>query len=270
VAREAPSERLPADPDRLYKTEAVVLKQASIGEADRLLTLYTPHHGKLRAVARGVRRTKSKLSGHVEPLVHCRLLLVRGRTMDVVSQAETVSSFTRLRSNLEATARAVYSCELVDAFAPDAAANPGIFALLLSTLGRLDDGEQEVALRWYELRLLQLTGFRPELRQCAECGGPLPPDACGFSAESGGALCPPCREVAASRERAQFPTAVSLNALKSLRYLQGQEYAEARRLRLPAPLALEMEGLLRMYLRSVLEREVKSTGFLDHLRRGVG
>lgn len=267
MVQEASSEHSAGTADRLYKTEAVILKQAPTGEADRLLTLYTPYLGKLRAVARGARRPKSKLVGHVEPLVHVQLLVARGRNLDVVSQAETLEPFVAMRSSLEATSRGLYCAELVDAFSPDGSANPQLFGLLLATLGRLNAGETEVALRWFELRLLQLSGFRPELHQCAQCGNALPMEACGFSPEAGGALCSECRGFAAARAGGLVPTRMSLNALKSLRYLQANEYQEARRLRLPMPLALELEGLLRFYVRYVLEREVRSTAFLDHLRR---
>lgn len=270
MTQETGAERAAGTADRLYKTEAIILKQLPTGEADRLLTFYTPYLGKLRAIARGARRPKSKLVGHVEPLVHVQLLVARGRNLDVVSQAETLEPFVAMRSSLEATSRGLYCAELMDAFAPDGYANPQLFGLLLATLGRLNTGETEVALRWFELRLLHLTGFRPELHQCAQCGNALAMEACGFSPEAGGALCSGCRGSAAVQAGALVPTRMSLNALKSLRYLQANDYQEARRLRLPMPLALELEGLLRFYIRHVLERDVRSTAFLDHLRRVRG
>ncbi|MSQ11177.1 MAG: DNA repair protein RecO [Dehalococcoidia bacterium] len=257
----------PPEAERLYKTESIVLKQVHIGEADRLLTLYTPYLGKLRVVARGVRRPKSKLAGHVEPLVHTRLMIAKGRTLDIVTQAETVTPFVKLRSGLETTARGIYCAELVDAFAPDEAPNPQAFALLVVTLGHLDEGEPDIALRWFELHLLNLMGFRPEFHQCAECGGALPLEAAAFSPEAGGILCPGCRQIAGSAEHASALAMLSLNDIKALRFIQDQQYTEARRLRLAAPLAREIEDVLRLYVRHLLERDLRSTAFVDHLRR---
>ncbi|MBI2935449.1 MAG: DNA repair protein RecO [Chloroflexi bacterium] len=250
------------DRARLYKTEAVVLKQAPVGEKDRILTLYTPYLGKLRAAAKGVRRPGSKLAGHLEPLVHCRLMLARGRNLDVVTQAETIASFVRIRNDLDRIAYAIYCAELVDAFTPDQEANSPVFSLLLDTLGYIEEGETPKCLRYFELHLLRHLGYMLELHRCVECNREIAPEAHAFAPAGGGVACTNCLG------RLTGPVLpLSLNALKALRYLQGRQYASARRLHLTASLAMEIEGLLRASLQHLLERELRSTAFLRQLRR---
>ncbi|MBI2165946.1 MAG: DNA repair protein RecO [Chloroflexi bacterium] len=253
---------------RTYKTEALVLKGSPFGEADRLLTLYTLDRGKLRAVAKGVRRATSKLAGHLEPLTCSLLLLAEGRNLDVVAQAETKESFKALRDSLEALARAMYMAELVDAFAPEEVPNPGLYRLLLANLRwlsaraiALDESLEAALLRRFELRLLDLLGYRPELHRCVECSGPVTSAASFFNPRAGGVICVACR----SRWSAGLLT-VSPNALRLLRSLQSAE-PRASPLITSASLREEVEGLLRHYIRYLLERDVHSIDFMDLLKR---
>ena len=119
---------------RLYNTEAVVLRKTELGEADSILTLYTPHLGKIRAVAKGVRRPKSKIGGHVEQLVHSQMLLARSKSLDIVSQSQAIESFLPLRDNLWRTSSALYAVELVDRFTAEGEENYPLFRLLVDTL----------------------------------------------------------------------------------------------------------------------------------------
>ena len=252
---------------RLYKTEAVVLKQMPIGEADRVLTLFTATMGKVRAVARGVRRPKSRMAGHLEPLVHCRLMLARGRTLDVVSGVETLHGFPHLRGDLEAIARALICAEMVDAFTPEEQANPAILDLLLGCLGWLEVGEKDRALRYFEFHLLRYLGYMPELHSCVACRGSISPEEHAFSPGLGGVVCLPC-------VRSGLPSVpvypISLNALKVLRYLQSQSFEAVRGLRLDARLLAELESLMQKYVTYLLERQLKSPAFLDRLQHLKG
>jgi DNA repair protein RecO (recombination protein O) len=122
---------------RVYKTQAIVLRQRKLGEADKIVTLYTAHGGKVDAVAKGVRRTKSRLAGNLEPLTLGSYLLAEGRELDIVTQAETVDAFPALRDGLERISRGLYCAELVDRLTPDRAESNSIFRLLYQTLGYL-------------------------------------------------------------------------------------------------------------------------------------
>ena len=122
---------------RLYKTEAIVLRHQSLGDADKILTLYTPYLGKIRVVAKGVLKPKSKLAGHVEPLTRSSMMIARGQNLDVISQSHTIDSFIALREDLLGTSRAIYAVELLDLFTVQEDANPGLYETLLSTLSAL-------------------------------------------------------------------------------------------------------------------------------------
>src|SRR5688572_30354401 len=104
---------------RMYKTEAVVLRQRRLGEADRILVIYTPALGKLEVKARGVRKTTSRMSGHLQPLTRCVLQLAQGHVSDVVAGCETLESFQPLREDLDRLSRALYAAELVDRMVPE-------------------------------------------------------------------------------------------------------------------------------------------------------
>ena len=247
---------------RLYKTEAIVLKHLPIGEADRIVTFYTPHYGKLRAVARGVRKVKSRLAGHLEPLTRSQVLIRRGRTLDTVSQSETIAGNLALRQDLWRMSCGLYVAELVDRFTQEELENVALYRLLRDTMAALAaTGNIDLLLRSFELRLLSLVGYHPELQECVECRTPLSPGTNYFSPSAGGVLCPACRSKHA------FHRPLSLNALKVLRLLSGSEFQTASKVRLPEELAVELEGTMRQYIRYLLEQEVKSTEFLDLLRR---
>lgn len=247
---------------RVYKTEAIVLKRVNVGEADKILTLYTPNLGKLSAVARGVRRPKSKLGGHLELFTHTSLMLARGKNLDTISQAEIITGFMPLRDDLWRSGLAFYAVELVHQFTAEHVENYPIYRLLLDTLRwlcRTQDGE--LALRYFELNLLTHLGYRPELHHCLDCSSPLEPTTNYFSAASGGVLCPQCRV------KDSMARPISVNALKVMRFLQESDYQKASRLKLEAELSNDLEGLMRQYIRYLLEREMKTVAWLDSLRR---
>lgn len=247
---------------RVYKTEAIVLKAGALGEADRLLTLYTPYLGKIKALAKGVRRPKSKLGGHLELLSYSTMMLAQGRNLDIVSQSQTLEAFLPLRQDLWRIGCALYAAELVDRFTPERVEDYPLYKLLLDTLRRLAQGRRtEITLRYFEIQLLERLGYRPQLERCLRCSSPLRPIANFFSASAGGVLCPAC----SPSEPVVRP--LSLGALKVMRLLQKEDYAAASRVRLPPQISLELEGLLREYIRYLLEGEVRSLAFLDRLRR---
>ncbi len=126
---------------RLYKTEAIVLRGRRLAEADRILTIYTPTFGKMDVKARGVRRTTSRMSGHLQPLTRCMLQLAQGHMADVVAGCETMESFPVLHEDLDRLSRAVYAAELIDRFIPEQAQSYPTYRLLLDTLRRLQEAE---------------------------------------------------------------------------------------------------------------------------------
>lgn len=247
---------------KTYKTEAIVLKHTDLGEADRILVLYTPNYGKIRAVARGVRRMKSRLGGHVEPLTNCSLLLARGRTLEIVSQGQTIEGFLPIRSDLSLIAQALYLIELTDAFTSDRIENYPLYRLLLDSLHLLSRvRNSSILFRFFELQLLECVGYRPQLRECLNCKSPLKPVQNYFSASGGGILCPDCVHV----ESVVQP--ISVDAQKVVRLIEQGDFAKANQVRLSSGLSQELERIIQGYIRYLLERDLRSTRFLDRLKR---
>jgi len=247
---------------RLSKTEAIVLRSRRLGEADRILTLYTPARGKIEAKAKGVRKTTSRLSGHLQPLTRCMLALAQGHVADVVTGCETLESFQALRGDLDRLSRALYACELIDRMVPEHVPGYVTYRLLLDTLRRLEkDPGPDIALRFFEMRLLDHSGFRPQLDTCVVCGQPLAPEQNFFAPQAGGAVCRACVSGLPG------PRVISLNGLKVLRLLQRGSYNDIARLRMPPGLAEEIERHLRSYIVTVLERDVNAAAFIEKLRR---
>lgn len=247
---------------RLYKTEAIVLRQRKLGEANRIVILFTPAHGKLDAKAKGVRKTTSRMAGHLQPLNRCMAQLAQGRTMEVVAGCETLESFQPLRDNLDRLSRALYAAELADRFLPERVENLPTYRLLLDTLRRLQGvADADLALRHYEMKLLEGSGFRPELGRCLGCQQALQPVQNFFSPVAGGTYCASCGAGAAGSR------ALSVNGLKVLRLLQRASYKEVGGLNLPPALAEEVERHLRSYIVCLLERDVNAAAFVERLRR---
>lgn len=144
---------------RTYKTEGIILKRTNFGEADRILTIYTKHYGKIRAIAKGVRKIASRKGGNVEAFNHVSLFLAQGRNLDLVTEAEVINSFKSWRKNLKKIGTAYYFCELVDKLTPDGQANRAVFELLREYLVKIGrEGESEL-IRSFEEQLLGELGF---------------------------------------------------------------------------------------------------------------
>jgi DNA repair protein RecO (recombination protein O) len=248
---------------RVYRAEAVILRHRKIGEADRILTIFSAEHGKFDVVAKGVRRPASRKSGHLEELSHSSLLLAQGRTLDVVTQCEMLESLAPLRTDLERLSAAVYLAELVDRFSAERQENQAVYYLLLACLRGLAEGSGVAAtLRFFEVRMLGHSGFEPQLRACASCRGPIDAVINAFSPSAGGVVCGNCHVADAGLRP------LTVNALKVLRLLQTGSYADAARLWLEPALASELEEHLGRYVRHMLDHEVRSGEFLRSLRSG--
>src|ERR671919_2001913 len=224
---------------RLYKTEGIVLRSMDLGEADRVLTVLTPRLGKLRVIAKGIRRPRSRLGGGLEPFSDVHLVLAIGRPFDVVTQVALEDPHLRLRNDLHSTAAAWYLVELADRFCEGSADSHEAFGLLAQGLAGLDaapaDVSREVVARWFELHLLDAMGFRPELTRCVDCGAEIGPQGNAFSPAGGGALCSQCAHAANGARP------VSTDALKVMRHLQRSPLVGVLRLRLATALQRELE-----------------------------
>jgi len=246
---------------RTYQTEAIIIKKVKLGEADRILTLYTLERGKIEAVARGIRKAQSKMAGHLELLTHSMVTLARGRTLDTIIGSQTINGFYDLKNNLWLSSCGLYVSELINQFNAEHVENKSLFYLFLDTLKQLGDTNNSlIIIRHFEMQLLELSGYKPQLQICSACQTDLKPVVNAFCARAGGIICPKCRD----ENPASIP--VSVDAIKVLRFLQQNDAATVRRLKVSAKLSEELQRIMSIYIHYILEREVKSSAWLDTLR----
>ncbi len=239
-----------------------MLRHADYGEADRMLTLYTRQLGKTRALAKGARKIASRKAGHIEPFTHVKLQLAQGREMPIVTQADTIDAYQPLREDLVLTGQASYVMELLDRFTySDDTENSTLFRLLTETLSRLASGTDPwLVIRYYEIRLLDHLGFRPQLFECANCGREIKAEDQFFSFSAGGAICPRCGQGLRNIHK------ISVEALRYLRHFQRSSYADATRARPEPDVQKETETLMQGYFTYLLERELNTPGFLKKIK----
>jgi DNA repair protein RecO (recombination protein O) len=244
----------------VYRTEAVVLRQRRLGDADKICVLFTPQRGRIEAVAKGVRRTKSRLAGHVEPLARSTMLLAAGRSLDVITQAQTINAYPAIHDDLDRLSRALYVAELVDRFTDVADDSHRLYELLIDTFDRIATAKNvDMPVRWFEIHVLEDQGYQPELNECVRCQSSLLPEGNAFSAAAGGVVCPTCRSGLVGRP-------LSAAAFKLLRFFQSASYADVERVRLDDDLGRELEAHLRDAIHQALDQDVRASEFVNVVR----
>ena len=235
----------------LYRDAGVVLRTYKLGEADRIVVFLTEQHGKVRAVAKGVRKTKSRFGARVEPVSHVSLLLYKGRgELDIVSQAESIDHFRTVREDLDRLGQAVTMLEVVDQVAQERESSPRLYQMLLGALRTLAAKPSVVVVPAFFWKVLDLEGLRPELDHCVTCGSDV--DLVAFDVDQGGVLCRTCRR----------GVPISADALALIRRILGGGLAAA--LDEPAsPTTHEVEVLATRSLEHHLERRIRSMTVLD-------
>ncbi|MCX6522301.1 MAG: DNA repair protein RecO [Actinobacteria bacterium] len=234
----------------LYRDTAVVLRTYKLGEADRIVVLLTEHHGKVRAVAKGVRKTMSKFGARLEPLSHVNLLLYQGRELDIVSQAESVETLAPLVGDLDHLTNGLAIVEAVDQLTMDREPVPHIYRMLVGALRTVAVRSGPLVVPAFYWKLLASEGVRPELDECVRCGATEPLVA--FDVLEGGVLCRSCRTGAP----------ISPDALDVTRMILGGRLNEA--LDLPAgPVTHEVAGHANRALEHHLERRLRTVAMFE-------
>jgi DNA repair protein RecO (recombination protein O) len=233
-----------------------------LGEADRILTLYTREHGKLRAVAKGVRKTTSRSAGHLEPFILTDLSLAVGKELDVISQAETRNAFRDVREDLILTTHAYYLAELTDLLTDDRLENQDVFDALVDGFTALAERQDvRLVVISFQLRVLDALGYRPELRECVSCRAGIQPGKNHFSALLGGVVCPGC----GPNELSARP--ISTEALKLVRYLQ--QTGGFRPVNVESRVSREAEMLLRDYAEQIVEHRLRSPALIARVQQDL-
>lgn len=237
----------------LYRDRGVVLRTYKLGEADRIVVLLTSGHGKVRAVAKGVRRTKSRFGGRLEPLSHVELLLYEGRELDIVTQAEMIEPWRALHDDLNRLAQGMAMAEATEQVAQEREPSQPLYRMLVGALRTLVERSSPLVVAAFYWKLLALDGAGPVLTCCASCGS-SPPAAplVAFDIGEGGALCRTCR-------RGQ---SLSPSALELVGSILGGQLARA--LDMPASATTgEVANLATVSLEHHLERRLRSLRTLD-------
>lgn len=219
-----------------------------LGEADRIVSLVTESRGKVRAVAKGVRKTSSRFGSRLEPLSHVSLLLYEGRNLDIVSQAESIDHWKELRGDLDRLGRATAVVEAVDAVVQEGMHAPRLYRMLVGALRSLSSSDSPLIVPSFFWKLLAEEGFRPILDECASCGAT--DDLVAFELHEGGTLCRGC----------QRGTRISPGALALLRRILGGDLVAVLR-EPPSGAGYEVEHLATRALEHHLERRLKALSF---------
>ncbi len=250
------------DSDRLINSEAYVITQTDYGEADRLYTIFSRRNGKVKAFARGVRKTKSRKAGHLQPISLIWLMLAKGKTFWVVTQADTIDPYTSIKNDLSKTAKALYIFELINRFSPEDEPMPALFRLTKKTLQLIQENDDLfLILRYFEFRLLKETGYKPNLVTCVQCGEEILPQDQFFSADLGGILCPKCGL------RANAVRKISVSALKYLRFIQRSPYYDLQKANPTRETQQEMESVMLYYLTYINEKKLNTPEFINQIQK---
>ncbi len=231
----------------LYRDQGIVLRTYKLGEADRIVVFCTRGHGKVRAVAKGVRKTRSRFGGRLEPTGHVQLQLHRGRgELDVVTQAESVDQLRAVREDLVRLGKAMAMLEAVDRVGVDREPDGALYRMLLGGLRTLDAGDSALVVPAFYLKLLVHDGVGPEVGACASCGAG--DDLRAFDYSRGGVLCRSCRR----------GSPLSPEVLELLRMVLGGSLSAALTVE-PSPATAEVERLATAALEHHLERRLRAT-----------
>jgi DNA repair protein RecO (recombination protein O) len=234
----------------LYRDEAIVVRTYKLGEADRIVVLFTRDRGKVRAVAKGVRKTSSRFGARLEPMSHVALQLYEGRELDTITQAESLENFRALRDDLERITRSASVLEAVDQITEEREPNAKLYTMLVGALRTLATHDHPLVVPAFFWKLLALEGFRPVVDACVVCH--REDQLCAFDLEEGGVLC-------ADHRRG---SALSSEAIGLMQAILGGRVSAA--LAHPiSPATLDVEHLATRAIEHHLERRLRSIGVLD-------
>lgn len=228
----------------------------NFGEADRILTVLTERFGKIKAIAKGVRKGKSKLAGSLEPFMLLEMQFHEGKTFYIVTGSVIESEFPEVHNELKKTSQAYYLAELVDRFLPEREKSDMVFSLFCNALEYLNRNDKKLFLRIFELKIIEASGFHPELYECVHCKSKLEEESNFWDAVEGGVICNVCQK------KFQHGKSISNHLIKLLRLIEKSDFSILQKLSLEKDLEFEAEDVLNSYIQSILEKEIKSKSFM--------
>jgi DNA repair protein RecO (recombination protein O) len=246
--------------NRLYNAHGIILRRRDVGESDRIVIAYTREFGKRSFSARGSRKTTSKIAGQIEPFSLVKLLVSQARSVDIISQAESMNAFASLRKNERLIATAGLIVDLVDSMTPEEQPNSDVSELLVASLTLLDNGHDPgLIFVAFQLGLLRHLGYRPQLGRCSNCGSNLTPEDQGFNLETG-VVCPSCRR--------NSPDAVDVRAatLKLMRAIDRGDLGLLLPLKLGPVIIAETDAILAGYIQRITGKPSRAREVFRDLR----
>lgn len=237
----------------MYRDRGVVLRTYKLGESDRIVVIMTEGNGKVRAVAKGVRKTRSKFGARLEPMSHVNLLLYRGRELDIVSQADSVEPLAPLLSSLDRASQGIAAIEAVDQLALDREPNPRLYRMVVGVLRTIAERPSALNVAAFYWKLLAAEGLEPQLDACVRCGDTEPDVALvAIDLAEGGTLCRSCRS----------GTSISPAALRIMRDVLGGRLNEALA-RPESPETHEVGALATRAIEHHLERRLRAIAMFE-------
>lgn len=238
-----------------YKTQGIIIRRRNFGEADRILTIFTRDHGKISAIAKGVRKPLSRLGGHLELFYTVNLILAEGKNFDTITGSEVIEDFSSLRQNLTLTGQAYYMAEIVDKLTGENLESKVIFNLLCDTLTSLNYNKKHLILNYFELQLLSHLGHKPETTVCVKCRNKLDSETTLWSSSLGGLICQSCRQGVGDS------IVANQDVIKIMRLLLSEDVGIVNKLNTNNDLNNELDKITNDYLEYISEKKFLSRNF---------
>lgn len=242
------------------KTNGIVIKRMDFGEADRILTILTERFGKIKAIAKGVRKSTSKLGGHLEPFMIVDFQLHEGKTFFTITGASIISEFPNLHAELPKMAKAYVAGELVDNFIHENEKSEVTFQILTQILELIENNEKNFLINAFALKLIETSGFQPEFYDCVHCKEKITEGENFWDNLEGGVICKNCAAGTGHGSK------ISNDFIKVLRFIEKNSFATIGKLKLEKDVEDEIDIVLGEYIRSILEKNLKSKKFLNDVK----
>ena len=248
----------------IFHSEAIVLRSFNLSEADKLITLMTNRYGKVKCVAKAARKIKNRFGASIEPMSHIRLIYFGNETQTLyrLNHSDIIQSFQEIRSDLQKIYTGIYFSELIDSLIPEMHPDLNVFQLLQDGLKTLKTiGSIDTLTRIFEMRLMCLAGYAPQLNHCTTCKKVDYTTKIGFSFERRGIICELCSL------QVNPEIYFQIGILKYLKKLKTIDIKHASRLKFPKGTELEIEQLIHRFILSHTGRELKSYPFIKDMKK---
>lgn len=245
-----------------YKTSGIIISRKDFSEADRIVTVFTRDHGKIKLLAKGIRKVRSRIGGRLEPFILAHLMVATGRSFDLVIGCEIIESFPKIRRSLQKTSHAYLLAETIDKLTVEHESTPKIFNLFHQCLQYIEKhGANDLLVIYFDFHLAQLIGFMPEIGLCVHCHQLVKSGQNYFSILSGGLICQKCQPtnqsvIAISDYQIKLARILIENEITILPRLTVKRHEEPRLL----------AELLNRYLQQIMEKEILSQKIINQIR----